>query len=197
MSLPVQGRSGKGEAGSDVAARAVLVLGGARSGKSAYAQAMAEAASPDRLYLATAEAGDDEMADRIARHRRARGEGWTTREEPLALAAALAAEARPGRIVLVDCLTLWITNLMLAGRDVEAEVARLAEAIGALAGPAVLVSNEVGLGLVPETPLGRDFRDLQGRTNATMARACDAVVFLAAGLPTLLKPAPALAWRLG
>ena len=104
-----------------VEARSVLVLGGARSGKSAYAQALAEAAAPERVYLATAEAGDAEMADRIARHRQARGPGWSTREAPLDLAEALAAEARAGRIVLSDCLTLWISNLMLAGRDVEAD----------------------------------------------------------------------------
>ena len=173
-----------------VGARSVLVLGGARSGKSAYAQALVEAAAPERLYLATGEAGDAEMAARIARHRADRGGGWTTREEPLALAEALRAEARPGRAVLVDCLTLWLSNLMLAGREVEPEIARLAAAIGALAGPVALVSNEVGLGIVPERQLGRAFRDAQGRANAEIARACDAVVFVAAGLPTLLKPAP-------
>jgi adenosylcobinamide kinase/adenosylcobinamide-phosphate guanylyltransferase len=180
-----------------VDARRVLVLGGARSGKSAYAQRLAEAVASERLFLATAEAGDEEMADRIARHKETRGHGWSTREEPLDLAEALAAEARPGRIVLVDCLTLWVANLMFSGRDVEAETARLLHAVGALAGPAVFVSNEVGLSLVPETRLGREFRDLQGRTNAAVARVVDAVVFLAAGLPTLLKPAPRLEWRLG
>jgi adenosylcobinamide kinase/adenosylcobinamide-phosphate guanylyltransferase len=180
----------------EVGARSILVLGGARSGKSSYAQSLAEAAAAERLYLATAEAGDAEMAARIARHKQTRGEGWTTREEPLAVVEALVAEARPGRIVLVDCLTLWVTNLVLSGRDVEAEVVRLAEAIASLGGPAVFVSNEVGLSLVPETRLGRDFRDLQGRANAAVARACDAVVFLAAGLPTLMKPAPRLIWRL-
>ena len=173
-----------------VEARSVLVLGGARSGKSAYAQGLAESAGPERIYLATAEAGDAEMAARIARHKADRGHGWTTVEEPLALAEALAAAARPGRAALVDCLTLWLSNLMLAGRDVGAEIARLAEAIGALEGPAVLVSNEVGLGLVPETELGREFRDWQGRANRMVAQACDAVVVVAAGLPTLTKPAP-------
>ena len=179
-----------------VDARSVLALGGARSGKSAYAQTLAEAAAPERLYLATAEAGDAEMADRIAAHRNARGAGWTTREEPLDLVEVLAAEARPGRVVLVDCLTLWLANLMFSGRDVEAETMRLAGAVGALAGPAIFVSNEVGLSLVPETRLGRDFRDFQGRANAAVARASDAVVFLTAGLPTLIKPAPRLDWRL-
>ena len=181
-----------------VSARSLLVLGGARSGKSAYAQSLSEAAAPERLYLATAEAGDAEMAARIQRHREERGAGWTTREEPLALAEALGAEARPGRVVLVDCLTLWLSNLMLAGRDVEAEIARLAEAIKALQGPTAIVSNEVGLGLVPETRLGREFRDAQGRANREVARACDAVVLVAAGLPRLLKPVPppALSLRL-
>ena len=180
-----------------VSARSLLVLGGARSGKSAYAQSLSEAAAPERLYLATAEAGDAEMAARIQRHREERGAGWTTREEPLALAEALSAEARPGRIVLVDCLTLWLSNLMLAGRDVEAEIARLAEALPALQGPAAIVSNEVGLGLVPETRLGREFRDAQGRANREVARACDAVVLVAAGLPRLLKPLPPPALSLG
>jgi adenosylcobinamide kinase / adenosylcobinamide-phosphate guanylyltransferase len=180
-----------------VRARSLLVLGGARSGKSVYAQSIAEAAAAERLYLATAEVGDDEMAERIARHRAQRGAGWKTLEEPLALTEALSAGARIGRVVLVDCLTLWISNLMLASRQVEAEIERLAQAIGALAGPAIFVSNEVGLGLVPETRLGREFRDSQGRVNLEVARACDAVVFVAAGLPTLIKPSekPALSLR--
>lgn len=174
--------------------RSVLVLGGARSGKSAYAQGLAEGAAPDRLYLATAEAKDAEMAARIVRHQCMRGAGWATREEPLALADALKAEARPGRVVLVDCFTLWLSNLLLAGDDLEAEVARLREAIGALAGPAVIVTNEVGMGIVPDNPLARAFRDAQGRANREIAEACDAVVLVAAGLPVLIKPAsrPAL-----
>lgn len=170
--------------------RAVLVLGGARSGKSRYAQTLAEEACAERLYLATAEAGDDEMAERIARHRADRGAGWTTREEPLELRAALRAEARPGRIVLVDCLTLWLSNILFAGRDLTREIADLATEIGRLEGPAIFVSNEVGLGIAPATPLGREFRDWQGRANQAVAEACGAVVFVAAGLPTLFKPAP-------
>ena len=172
-----------------IKARSVLVLGGARSGKSAYAQKLAEAAeSAERIFIATAEADDEEMAARIARHRAERGAGWTTIEAPLKLAETLNAEARPGRITLVDCLTLWLSNLMQAGRDIEAEVGRLANAIGALESPAIFVSNEVGLGIVPETKLGRAFRDAQGRLNRDLAAACDAVVFLAAGLPILMKP---------
>jgi adenosylcobinamide kinase/adenosylcobinamide-phosphate guanylyltransferase len=180
-----------------IAARSLLVLGGARSGKSAYAQRLAESAAPERLYLATAQAGDAEMASRIARHRAERSAGWTTREEPVGLAEALGVEARPGRAVLVDCLTLWISNLMFAGRDVEAEITRLAQVILALEGPAIIVSNEVGLGLVPETRLGRDFRDAQGWANREIARVCDAVVLVAAGLPTLIKPATPPALTLG
>ncbi len=173
-----------------IGARSLLVLGGARSGKSAYAQSLAEGAAEERLYLATAEAGDAEMAARIARHRAERGAGWTTREEPLAMVEALSAETRAGRVVLVDCLTLWLANLMLAGRTVDAEIARLAEAIPALEGPAVIVSNEVGLGLVPDTRLGREFRESHGKANRAVAHACDAVVLMAAGLPSLIKPAP-------
>ena len=155
--------------------RAVLVLGGARSGKSRYAQALAEESRPRRLFLATAEAGDDEMAARIARHRADRGEGWSTREEPLELTSALRSEARTDQIVLVDCLTLWLSNLMLAGRALAQEIADLAVEIGRLDGPAVFVSNDVGSGVAPATPLGREFRDWQGRANQEIASACGAV----------------------
>jgi adenosylcobinamide kinase / adenosylcobinamide-phosphate guanylyltransferase len=177
--------------------RSLLVLGGARSGKSAYAQCLAETYGSERLYLATAQAGDEEMAARIARHRADRGHGWATLEEPIEVARALGAQARPGRVVVVDCLTLWLSNLMLAGREPVAAIAGLAEAIGALAGPAILVSNEVGLGIVPEHKLGREFRDWHGRANREIAQACDAAVFMAAGLPVQLKPTPALNIRLG
>ncbi len=173
-----------------VACRAVLAIGGARSGGSRYALALAEATAPERLYLATAEAGDAEMAERIARHRRERGEDWRTREAPLELAAALRTEARPGRVALVDCLTLWLSNLMLAGRDIEAQRSELTSVLSDLRGPAALIANEVGAGVVPATPLGRAFRDWQGRLNQAAAAACGAVVAVAAGLPTQLKPAP-------
>jgi adenosylcobinamide kinase/adenosylcobinamide-phosphate guanylyltransferase len=173
-----------------IACRSVLILGGARSGKSRYAQSLAESTSSDRLFLATAEAGDDEMAARIARHRADRREGWTTREEPLELVAALRAEARPDRVTLVDCVTLWLSNLIFAGREPTSEVAELTRQIPRLAGPTIFVSNEVGLGIAPATPLGREFRDRQGRANQEIAEVCDAVVFIAAGTPLLLKPAP-------
>jgi adenosylcobinamide kinase/adenosylcobinamide-phosphate guanylyltransferase len=170
--------------------RSVLILGGARSGKSGFAQSLAESTAPNRLFLATAQAGDDEMAARIARHRADRHEGWTTREEPLELVAALRAEARPDRVVLVDCVTLWLSNLIFSGRDMANEVAELRREISILAGPTIFVSNEVGLGIAPATPLGREFRDCQGRANQDLAEACDAVVFIAAGAPLVLKPAP-------
>jgi adenosylcobinamide kinase/adenosylcobinamide-phosphate guanylyltransferase len=173
-----------------VACRSVLVIGAARSGKSRYALALAEATAADRLYLAAAEPGDAEMAERIARHRRERGKGWRTREEPLEIAAALRAETRLGRVVVVDCLTLWLSNAMLAGRDVESQISELTEVLSGLSGPAALIANEVGAGVVPATPLGRAFRDWHGRLNQQVAAACDAVVAVAAGLPTQLKPAP-------
>jgi adenosylcobinamide kinase/adenosylcobinamide-phosphate guanylyltransferase len=162
-----------------------LVLGGARSGKSRYAERLL--GSAPALYLATGQALDDEMAERIRLHRDRRGPGWDTIEEPLALADTIERAARSGRALLVDCLTLWISNLMLAGRDVDAETARLCEVLSAPAGPVVLVSNEVGMGLVPETPLGRAFRDHQGRVNQRVADVCRRVVFVAAGLPLVLK----------
>jgi len=163
-----------------------LVLGGARSGKSAFAETLAREAS-DRVYLATATADDDEMRERIAHHRARRGADWRTIEEPLALVAALAREAQSGRAVLVDCLTLWLSNLMHAERHVEAATQELVACLREARGAVVLVSNEVGLGLVPDTLLGRRFRDAQGRLNQAIAAVADDVVFIAAGLPLWLK----------
>ena len=168
--------------------RVLLVLGGARSGKSRYAEHAIEAAAGGGLYLATAGvAADAEMAARIAQHRARRGPAWTTIQEPLEIARHLAAEARPDRPILVDCLTLWLSNLMHAARDIDAETERLLAALAAARGPVVLVANEVGLGIVPETPLGRAFRDHAGRLNQRVAAAAARVVFIAAGLPMLLK----------
>jgi adenosylcobinamide kinase/adenosylcobinamide-phosphate guanylyltransferase len=164
-----------------------LVLGGARSGKSAFAEKLIGDCGLTGIYLATATAGDDEMKARIAHHRKQRGEGWVTVEEPLALVDVLTREAIHGRAVLVDCLTLWLSNLMLAERDADVEARRLTRLLGVLKYPVVLVSNEVGLGLVPETPLGRNFRDAQGRLNQVVAAAVPNVVFIAAGLPLWLK----------
>jgi adenosylcobinamide kinase/adenosylcobinamide-phosphate guanylyltransferase len=164
-----------------------LVLGGARSGKSAFAEKLIGDSGLAQIYLATAAAGDDEMKARIAHHRIQRGEGWTTIEEPLALVDALTREAIHGRVVLVDCLTLWLSNLMLAERDPDIEARRLTRFLGVAKYPVVLVSNEVGLGLVPHTPLGRRFRDAQGRLNQIVAACVPNVVFIAAGLPLWLK----------
>jgi adenosylcobinamide kinase/adenosylcobinamide-phosphate guanylyltransferase len=166
-----------------------LVLGGAASGKSAHAEGIVLRTGLPRAYLATAEAWDDEMRDRVRRHREARGPLWRTVEEPLEAAAALGAIPE-GEAVLLDCATLWLTNVMLAGRDLAAEEVRLLAALRARAAPMVVVSNEVGLGLVPETPLGRAFRDAQGRLNRRIAEVADHVVLVAAGLPLVLKGAP-------
>jgi adenosylcobinamide kinase / adenosylcobinamide-phosphate guanylyltransferase len=164
-----------------------LVLGGARSGKSAFAEKLIGESGLARVYLATATAEDEEMQTRIAQHRARRGEGWTTVEEPLALVDVLTREATHGRAVLVDCLTLWLSNLMFGERDPDIEARRLARFLGVAKFPVILVSNEVGLGLVPDTPLGRSFRDAQGRLNQVVAAVVPNVVFIAAGLPLWLK----------
>jgi len=165
----------------------LLVLGGARSGKSRYAQARAEALDAELVFIATAQAFDAEMAERIARHRDDRGARWTTVEAPVELAAAIRAECREDRVLLIDCLTLWTSNLLLAGRDIPAATAELVAAIDAAAGPLVLVSNEVGLGIVPDNELARRFRDDAGRVNQQVAAAVDEAMFIAAGLPLRLK----------
>lgn len=167
-----------------------LILGGARSGKSTLAEAWvaaeAERSGVRALYLATGRAWDDEMRERIDIHQSRRGSLWETIEEPLAVAELLPA-LPPGRPILLDCLTLWLTNQMLENRDAAAESEKLVAALGRAPGPVVCVSNEVGLGLVPETPLGRAFRDEQGRLNQRVAAAAQRVVFTAAGLPLTLK----------
>ena len=164
-----------------------LILGGARSGKSAYAEGLVTSQPGAWVYLATAEAGDAEMRTRIDHHRARRGPGWLTVEEPLELAAALSREAAGERAVLVDCLTLWLANLMAAERDLEVETEMLLTFLAAPRGPVVLVSNEVGLGIVPDTPLGRRFRDHAGRLNQQVAAQAQSVIFMAAGLPLRLK----------
>lgn len=166
-----------------------LILGGARSGKSRHAERLVERAAECGTYCATAEPGDAEMAERIAAHRARRGAFWRTIEAPLALPEAIRAKCRADRPMLVDCLTLWLTNVMLAGRETESEAAALSAALRDAAGPVVLVANEIGLGLVPETPLGRRFRDEAGRLNQEIAALADRVVFIAAGLPLVLKGA--------
>lgn len=165
--------------------RLTLVLGGARSGKSRHAEALVRSSAPPWIYVATAEALDDEMRERIARHQSERGDRWQTLEAPLALAETLAS-LQEGT-VLVDCLTLWLSNVLLAERDIDAESDRLLAALAAAPGQIVVVSNEVGLGIVPDTPLGRRFRDAQGRLNQRVAQLADHVVLLTAGIPLTLK----------
>ncbi|MDL2407930.1 bifunctional adenosylcobinamide kinase/adenosylcobinamide-phosphate guanylyltransferase [Rhizobium calliandrae] len=168
--------------------RAVLVLGGARSGKSRLAEKLISDTGLERHYLATGQAWDDEMRDRIAQHRADRGDLlWTTHEEPLDLTARLAAIDGEGRAVLVDCLTLWVTNLMMAERHIATEFAALTEFLPGAKSRLVLVSNEVGLGIVPENPMARAFRDHAGRLHQMIAAASAEVYFIAAGLPLKMK----------
>ncbi|GAB1380907.1 bifunctional adenosylcobinamide kinase/adenosylcobinamide-phosphate guanylyltransferase [Pararhodobacter aggregans] len=166
-----------------------LVLGGARSGKSALAERLTlSIAQGAPLYIATAQAWDDEMRDRIALHRAQRdGQGWRTLEVPLDLATTLSDIK--DQAVLVDCLTLWLTNHLLAEHDLAAETAALLSALAARAAPTILVSNEVGLGIVPDNALARRFRDEAGRLNQRVAALAETVVFTAAGLPLVLKGA--------
>jgi adenosylcobinamide kinase/adenosylcobinamide-phosphate guanylyltransferase len=166
-------------------ANLTLVLGGARSGKSRYAESLIAKLPPPWTYLATAEAGDAEMAERIATHRARRGAHWRTIEAPRDLAAALkSCHTTP---VLVDCLTLWLSNLMLAEADIDADIATLEQVLAAATTPVVLVANEVGYGIVPNSPLGRRFRDQQGLLNQRIAARADRVMLVVAGLPLAVK----------
>ena len=168
-----------------------FILGGARSGKSAFAQQQAIASSLGVFYLATAQAGDAEMVERIARHRAERPTDWGLVEEPLALAAALRAHAHPKRCLLVDCLTLWLSNLLVAGDDrLTVEIDALLDTLPTLPGHILLVSNEVGQGIVPANPLARRFRDEAGRLHQKIADRCDRAIFIMAGLPLILKDCP-------
>ena len=169
-------------------ARLTLVIGGARSGKSRYAEILITALPPPWLYVATAQALDAEMAERIGAHQKRRGAGWTTIEAPRELAGAIAAPRETP--VLIDCLTLWLSNLLLADADCDAEIVRLEQVLGEAAAPAVLVSNEVGLGIVPDNALARRFRDLQGLLNQRIAARADRVVLMVAGLPLTVKGSP-------
>jgi len=168
---------------------AMLVLGGARSGKSRHALAVAESTGLRPVMLATARAGDAEMAARVERHRRERGPRWRAVEEPLDIVGALRANRAPDAVVVVDCLTLWLSNLMEARADIARASSSLCEELARAAGPLVMVSNEVGQGLAPMNALGREFRDEQGFLNQAVARVCGRVVLMAAGLPVELKPA--------
>ncbi len=165
-----------------------LVLGGARSGKSIYAESLIEEVGGG-VYLATAQAFDAEMQDRIGTHQDRRGSLWTTLEEPMNLSDAIldAATVGAGAPVLVDCLTLWLSNLMAADKSIDQEASILIETLRNSTIPVVLVSNEVGLGIVPDNKLARDFRDHAGKLNQQIGAMADRVVFIAAGLPLTLK----------
>ena len=164
-----------------------LILGGARSGKSRYALELGESCSEDRVFVATAQGFDEGMRERIARHRSDRDFSWRTVEELVEVWDVIGAEDRVGRVIVLDCLTLWLNNLMLDGRDVEADLERLVVCLEGVTGDVILVSNEIGLGLVPDTELGREFRDLHGRMNQAVAAVCDRVLFMVAGLPVVVK----------
>lgn len=165
-----------------------LVLGGARSGKSDFAEKLTLFADCVPKYVATAYAGDSEMKARIAAHRKKRGRAWGLIETQTGLVNVIE-RAGPSQILLVDCLTLWLSNIMHAGHDIEAEFAGLLRAAAKSEAKLVFVSNELGMGLVPETRLGREFRDYQGRLNQIIAQKADLTIFVVAGLPMTLKGA--------
>ncbi len=164
-----------------------FILGGARSGKSRFAENLVITSGLERHYVATGRAWDDEMQARIDQHRADRGPAWTTHEEPLDLAERLAAIDGEGRAVLVDCLTLWLTNLMMEGGDIAARSAALAAFLPRAKARLVIVSNEVGLGIVPENRMAREFRDHAGRLHQMIAAQAADVYFIAAGLPLKMK----------
>ncbi|WP_421849882.1 bifunctional adenosylcobinamide kinase/adenosylcobinamide-phosphate guanylyltransferase [Novosphingobium sp.] len=167
--------------------RVVLVLGGARSGKSSFAEQLGDALAGQHIYLATAQALDDEMTSRIARHRADRASHWHTVECPLELEESIREHDGKDAVLLVDCLTIWLSNLMLGDHDVAAARDRLAKLVADIQGVLLLVSNEVGQGIVPDNALARQFRDEAGWLNQAMARAADEVWFVTAGLPQRLK----------
>jgi len=163
-----------------------LVLGGVRSGKSRYAEGLITRSPRPWVYVATAEARDDEMTERIAAHKARRAQGWQTIEAPHDLADAVK-QAPAEAAVLVDCLTLWLSNLMEGNFDIDGQTTRLQEVLAGRAGPTVLVSNEVGLSIVPDNALARRFRDLQGALNQGMAAEAQRVVMMVAGIPIVVK----------
>jgi len=167
--------------------KSILITGGARSGKSALAERLALKPVGRAVYIATAEAHDSEMTARIAEHQARRGAEWRTVQAPLDLATALD-ETDGDAPRLVDCLTLWLTNLMLSGADWRPEAARLVAALAGQSAPVIFVTNEVGAGIVPENRLARDFRDAAGRLNQIVADACDGVILCVAGYPVRVKP---------
>ena len=165
-----------------------LILGGARSGKSRYGEEMALGSGLKPAYIATAEAWDDEMRERIAVHQDRRfGRGWLEIEAPLGLAEAIAENAAEDRVLLIDCLTLWLTNLMMAKRDIDAAASTLLAVLARAPGQSILISNEVGFGIVPENAMARRFRDLAGRLHQDIARDANQVLLMVAGLPVVVK----------
>ncbi|HET8562254.1 MAG TPA: bifunctional adenosylcobinamide kinase/adenosylcobinamide-phosphate guanylyltransferase [Candidatus Binatia bacterium] len=175
-----------------MARQIILITGSARSGKSKYAEQRAAAMGGSRLYIATAEAKDEEMSQRIAEHQKQRGDQWTTIEEPVELAEALLAQRGKTDCALVDCLTLWISNLLIRGDEhyVEEKVDQLLETLPHLDFHLVFVTNEVGWGIVPDNPLARKFRDLVGCTNQRVAQAAHEVILTVAGVPMIVKKGP-------
>lgn len=173
--------------------RLTFLLGGARSGKSAHALRLAEAAitadgtPPKLVFIATGEAGDEEMASRIARHQADRGPRWQTLETPLELSRTIREAAKPGTVIIVDCLTLWLSNLMHAECDIDHKCAEFLQTLAECSGSIILISNEAGLGIVPENALARAFRDQAGRLHQNIAALADRVCFIVAGLAMSLK----------
>lgn len=163
-----------------------LILGGQRSGKSAYGEGLI-GSDQQAIYLATGQALDEEMTARVALHRKRRGANWTTVEEPLALEAALQEHDQEGRPVLIDSLAMWVCNLLDSDTDVESEIFALVEALKRIKSPVIVVSDEAGLGVIPDNVLGRNFLDQLGAVNQRVASHADRVVFVAAGLPMVLK----------
>lgn len=177
-----------------------LILGGARSGKSAHAEMLAAESGKEVIYLATAQAGDGEMAARIACHRQQRNPAWATVEEPMALGAAIAQWSNPERLILIDCLTIWLSNLLFAEEKSYPEVGKIIppatfeqqrtaflQALEQATGDVILVSNEVGLGVIPQGAISRWFVDEAGRLNQAVAARCERALWIAAGLPMTLK----------
>lgn len=168
----------------------ILVLGGCRSGKSSHALQLAESMGPRRIFAATCVPHDKEMQRRVDLHRRERGDSWTTREVPLDLAGTIRKTCSSADVVLVDCLTLWLSNMLMESDDearIKESIRDLAEAVRSAACGVILVSNEVGAGIVPENRLARHYRDLAGWTNQAMAAACDRVIWTVAGIPVTIK----------
>lgn len=170
----------------------ILIIGGCRSGKSDHALQLAEGFGQRRIFVATCVPHDAEMQDRVDRHRQGRDDTWVTLEVPVKLADAITIHSPTADVILVDCLTLWLSNLLMASQDSQAirqRIDGLADAVNTAPNAVILVSNEVGTGIVPENPLARQYRDLAGWTNQALAKACNRVDWAVAGIPVTIKPA--------